>query len=260
MNKSDVMTALNGYKIANKFIEKERRTWLQNLTSSQSLKIYLDLCRLYEKTNTVRKLTRELELKKIPSYTKQMIKSLESIWEICNFLTDHKIKYVIIGGMALQHWGEPRFTRDVDITISIIPEKTDETISLLTNNFKSRVANPVEFAGRTRMVLLETKSKYSIDISLAIPGYEDDVMNRAVDYKLLPGKYVKMCSAEDLIIHKSVAGRPQDIKDVESVVIKQAVSLDVKYIRTYLKQFSSMLENPELSKPFDHAWSKLKPK
>jgi len=33
-------------------------------------------------------------------------------WEIHLFLADLGIHYAIIGGMAVQQWGEPRFTQD----------------------------------------------------------------------------------------------------------------------------------------------------
>jgi hypothetical protein len=46
-----------------------------------------------------------------------MIEPLEAAWEIHRFLTEHDIPYVIIGGLAVQHWGDPRFTRDVNVTI-----------------------------------------------------------------------------------------------------------------------------------------------
>ncbi|MEP9411414.1 MAG: nucleotidyl transferase AbiEii/AbiGii toxin family protein [Candidatus Brocadia sp.] len=39
--------------------------------------------------------------------------------EIHEFLTREGIPYVLIGGIALQWWGEPRFTRDVDIAILV---------------------------------------------------------------------------------------------------------------------------------------------
>lgn len=58
----------------------------------------------------------------------------------------------------------------------------------------------------------------AVDISLALPGYEEALFARALDYALRPGQTIRLCSAEDLVIHKAVAGRPQDLIDIQGVV------------------------------------------
>jgi len=76
----------------------------------------------------------------------------------------------------------------------------------------------VNFARRHRVLLVRASNGVPLDISLGLPGYEEEVMTRAVNWELEPAKVVRLCSAEDLIIHKAVAGRPQDVRDVEGVV------------------------------------------
>ncbi len=39
--------------------------------------------------------------------------------EVSRFLDIHNVPHYVIGGLALQHWGEPRMTRDVDITVLV---------------------------------------------------------------------------------------------------------------------------------------------
>ncbi len=46
----------------------------------------------------------------------------EAAWEIHQFLTARGIAYAIIGGTALPRWGEPRFTKDVDLFDEQLPE------------------------------------------------------------------------------------------------------------------------------------------
>ncbi|MDP3767447.1 MAG: hypothetical protein Q8S13_05490 [Dehalococcoidia bacterium] len=43
-----------------------------------------------------------------------MNRQFSTAWTVHRFLTDRSIPYVIIGGLAVQRWGNPRFTRDVD--------------------------------------------------------------------------------------------------------------------------------------------------
>jgi hypothetical protein len=55
-----------------------------------------------------------------------------------------------------------------------------------------------------------------------------------------------VCSAEDLIVQKAVAGRSKDWPDIEALLIEQSGKLDYAYIEDWLKQFAEALENPEL--------------
>lgn len=186
---------------------------------------------------------------------KLMIEPLEAAIEIHKFFTLHKIPYVLIGGLAVQFWGEPRFTRDVDIMILVPTDKTSEFVQLITNHYESRVSDSLRFARNNRMILIRTSNGYEIDISLGIPGYEEDVMKRAASYKLGSEK-VSVCSAEDLIIHKIVAGRPIDFQDLESIICKQNEKLDKKYIMHWLKQFAEALDRP-VDKKFEELWNEL---
>lgn len=179
-----------------------------------------------------------------------MIDPFEAAWEIHLFLGEHKIPYAVIGGLAVQYWGDPRFTRDVDITV-LLPIGEQEFYDMLADRFSFRVSNPSEFARQTRMVLLRASNGFEIDVSLGIPGYEEEVMRRAVDYEVEPGKFVKLCSAEDLVIHKAVAARPRDIEDIEGVVYRQGDKLDVSYIRLWLQQFADALDKSDLSAAFE---------
>jgi len=40
-----------------------------------------------------------------------------------------------------------------------------------------------------------TTQGFPVDISLALPGYEDEMVARTVAYPLEPGKSVQLCSA-----------------------------------------------------------------
>jgi hypothetical protein len=55
-----------------------------------------------------------------------------------------------------------------------------------------------------------------------------------------------VCSAEDLIIQKIVAGRGRDWLDVEELLLVQHDRLDQVYIEVWLSQFAEALEQPEL--------------
>lgn len=182
---------------------------------------------------------------------------LDAAWEVHQFLAQHKLSYAIIGGIAVQKWGEPRFTRDVDLAVAApLVTGSAPLVRLITGHFRSRPADPVDFAQTTRMVLITASNGVEVDISLALPGYEDQLFARAVDYEFESGKTVRLCSAEDLIIHKAVAGRPQDVTDIQGVVDRQGEKLDAAYIRKWLKEFADALANQEIAERFESPWKK----
>ncbi|MGB9777414.1 MAG: nucleotidyl transferase AbiEii/AbiGii toxin family protein [Anaerolineae bacterium] len=183
-----------------------------------------------------------------------MNRLIEAALELHDFLTRHAVPYAVIGGVAVQAWGEPRLTLDLDLTVIAPPEGATAFVNLLMQHFASRVPDPVAFARRTRVVLIQASNGCPVDISLGVPGYEEEVIRRAVDYEVAPGKTVRLCSPEDLIIHKAVAGRPQDLMDIAGIVHRQGDRLDGEYTRRWLREFAAALEMPEILERFEHAW------
>lgn len=178
-------------------------------------------------------------------------------WEIHEFLVSLETPYAIIGGLAVQWWGEPRLTKDVDLTVVAPLDEPERFIQRVTEAFAPRIDNAVAFARRNRVILVCGSNGCPVDISLGLPGYEDEVMQRAVAVELEPGKAVRICSAEDLIIHKAIAGRPQDVRDVEGIVYRQRDGLDVAYIRAWLQAFADLLDNPEIVQRFESPWQRI---
>ena len=189
-----------------------------------------------------------------------MNEPLLAAWEIGRFLDEHDIPYAVIGGLAVQEWGGARLTIDADFTIAAPLEGSTGIVQLITSQFPSRIADPQALAQRARMILVKASNGVEVDISLGLPGYEDELFRRTVEVEVEAGKHVRMCSAEDLIIHKAVAGRPQDVVDVESVVLRQGKRLNVAYVRRWLGEFSDLLANPDILNRFEQAYRKLRPK
>ncbi|MBI4770374.1 MAG: hypothetical protein HY784_08205 [Chloroflexi bacterium] len=159
-----------------------------------------------------------------------MIEPLAAAWEVGSFLEQHSLlKTPLETGAA-------------------------SLVRLITGRFQSRSADPIGFALATRMVLIRADNGVEVDLSLALPGYEDELFRRAIPCEVEPGKTIRLCSAEDLIIHKAVAGRPQDLIDIQSVVDRQGQKLEAAYIREWLAEFSNLLDNPQILRRFESAW------
>jgi hypothetical protein len=96
------------------------------------------------------------------------------------------------------------------------------------------------------VVLLRTADGFGLDIALGAMPFEEGTIERSSLAELTPGAVLRTCSAEDLIVHKAFAGRPQDWADVEGVILKQGRALDWPQIWADLEEVAQLKEEPEL--------------
>ncbi len=162
----------------------------------------------------------------------------------------------LIGGLALQRWGQPRFTADADLTV-LAPFGTEEAlVDALLTRFTPRTPSARAHALDRRVLLLKASNGVSLDISLAALPFEEEVLQRASRWRVVDEALLVTCSAEDLTIYKLVAARGQDLVDVEGIVHRQGQTLDVARIRHWGTQFAELKEDPDLLRPFEDALRK----
>ncbi|RMF93129.1 MAG: hypothetical protein D6736_02245 [Nitrospinota bacterium] len=183
---------------------------------------------------------------------------LRAAIEVARFLEEQEVRYFMIGGLALQHWGEPRLTRDVDVTVLVDPEDLESFVDRVLERFSPRIADTKPFALRHRVLLIATDQGVPVDISLGIPGYEEEAFARAVWVKFPAGEKLRLVSPEDLIIHKCVAGRPRDAEDVESILIRQRLRVDLDTIRQWLEAFRPIIDTHDPLAFFEQALTRAR--
>lgn len=155
-------------------------------------------------------------------------------------------RYCFIGGIALQRWGQPRLTNDIDITIFTHPGEETPYVDELLKLYSGRLPDAREFALEHRVLLLASDDGTPIDIALGGITFEEQAVSRATRYEFLPGLSLLTCSAEDLVIFKAFADRPRDWADVETILIRQQGKLNWTYILEQLQPLSRLKENPEI--------------
>ena len=166
--------------------------------------------------------------------------------ELQKFCEKQCWKFCIIGGLALQFWGEQRLTKDIDLTLLTGFGDEETYIDALLKEFSPRIADAKTFALRNRVLLLQTANKIGIDISLGAFPFEETMISRAEYQEYLPHIKLRICSAEDLIVLKAFADRNKDWNDIQSVLIKQQ-NLDWHYINKQLAPLVELKEQPEIS-------------
>ena len=165
--------------------------------------------------------------------------------EVVHHLEEQRVPYMVFGGIANLQWGRARLTEDVDVKVQVEDLAWDGFIAALGERFTVLPPNPIEFARSTHVVPLETRDGVRIDIVLASLDYERQAIARAVALPL-GAVTVRLCTAEDLILHKIISDRPRDREDVEGVILRQRGALDRAYLDPLIRELVRDLERPEV--------------
>lgn len=184
-----------------------------------------------------------------PDYIEPLKEPLEAVQRLLSRFDD---RGVVIGGTAVSILGRPRLTEDVDamflLSIQDIPRLLD---AAKKEGIAPRINNVEEFAGKNRVVLLRhIPSDTSIDISLGIMPFEEEMVERSTLYELDDSLKVRLPSPEDLVIMKSIPRRPKDLEDIRSIAQKYP-DLDKKRIKKWVSAFGEILDQPDLWKQIE---------
>ena len=159
---------------------------------------------------------------------------------------EQEIPFCFIGGLAVQRWSEPRYTRGIDATIFVGFGNEREAAQRHLDSFHARIDDPLEFALLNRVLLIEDDSGCPIDLSLGAMPFEQQMMERSSLEAIAPGQdELRICSPSDLIILKTFAGRPQDWLEVRGTIVRSGGQLDWKLIENELATLLELKEEPQ---------------
>ena len=99
--------------------------------------------------------------------------ALEQQWREQGF------QFCFIGGIAGQRWGQPRNTRDLDLTLLTGFAKEERFIELILQQSSPRNSNAREFALLNRVLLVQDDVGVPIDISLGAMPFEERTITRS---------------------------------------------------------------------------------
>jgi predicted nucleotidyltransferase len=146
--------------------------------------------------------------------------------ELLRRLVDAGVRFVLVGGLAVNAWGVVRGTRDVDIVPDPDPENL-ATLAKLAVALNGHVQTGTALAGSAFSIaaLLSAGGRVhittelgSLDVVQGLPGVPDHatLARRATAVEIL-GVSVAVCSLDDLRTMKRAAGRARDIADLEDL-------------------------------------------
>ncbi len=168
---------------------------------------------------------------------------LEDVFKkVVSFLNKEKFDYLIIGGIAVGVLGEPRVTGDVDVDILLGKDKVSEFLEKAEKfGFKVNKKRCLETANIVNVFKINY-GDFHIDFIIASIDFEKEAFKRRKT-KRLYGLNAFFPTPEDLILLKIIPGRPQDLIDVEKVIIRHKRKLDLKYLETWAQKLSDEAED-----------------
>jgi len=163
----------------------------------------------------------------------------ELLARIAAVLSRSNLPYMIIGGQAVLLYGEPRLTKDIDITLGVNIDRLGDLLAVVSGLSLAPLPEDVPSFVQKTMVLpaLERSTGIRVDFIFSFTPYETQAIGRAKRITL-SGQEVCFASLEDLILHKIFAGRPRDLEDVRVLILKNP-GIDVPYIRQWLREFDA---------------------
>lgn len=138
--------------------------------------------------------------------------------ELLQLLCEEEVEYLVVGGYAVIYHSQPRFTKDLDIWLRPTPENAKRVMRVF-----QRFGLPLLGDAR-ECDFSEEGFQYAIgrppsmiDFLTSIPGLDfDSCWNKRVEAGKSDAS-ILFLSKEDLIEAKRIAGRHQDLADIEEI-------------------------------------------
>jgi hypothetical protein len=169
----------------------------------------------------------------------------KSVGRLVATLRSLDIKFAIVGGVAVALISTPRFTADVDAVLLDIDDRLEWFLAeLFKAGYESRVADPVAFAMRTRVLTMRDENGVGIDLMLGVLPFDVDLVSNAIVATLSDSSTAPVASPGHLVVMKAIAWRTQDLEDIRQLVSVNP-KLDWDAVVATFTEYAALLEVPE---------------
>jgi hypothetical protein len=153
---------------------------------------------------------------------------LSDLAATCRLILDQAqrqgVDLALVGGFAVSVRTEPRFTRDIDVVVSVSDDAEAEAFvgALIADGHELLATVEQEAVGRLATARLRLSDGSLVDLLFASSGIEPEIAAAAEELEVLPGLFVPVITLAHLIAVKVLARddrtRPQDIADLRSLL------------------------------------------
>lgn len=180
---------------------------------------------------------------------KASVSSLESaLRRLCVDLLAAKVRFALIGGLAVSVRTEPRFTRDADVTVALRDDEEAEALVYRLQQHGYTVVATVEQEAVDRLATVRLQPPEGgntgilLDLLFASSGIESEIVDDAEDLEVLPELHIPVARTEHLIALKVLSrddrNRPQDIVDLRALS-KRASKKEIERTKNALELIES---------------------
>ena len=141
-----------------------------------------------------------------------------------------QVPYMVVGGIAVNYYGFPRATIDIDIALALEDEAAIERLTAALRDCDLEInISEVETAVNVGDRFVASSGGQRVDFWLVKIEHDRKALERRRTAKLFDTR-AWICSPEDLIIFKLHAGRARDHEDVIGILHRQKGRLQMKYL------------------------------
>lgn len=148
---------------------------------------------------------------------------LNRLREVFSSFQNHKVKYVVIGGIAAVLHGVPRATFDLDILVEATAANARRLLDALLDADLGTAAL-IDENDLLAQEITVFRDRVRIDVQISTPGIQFDSVWERREIMVYQGVELYVLSKEDLISSKKAAGRPVDLEDVRLLTIDTSES------------------------------------
>ncbi|MFC6152427.1 hypothetical protein [Nocardioides yefusunii] len=152
---------------------------------------------------------------------------LRRLHEVSTALTVAGFDHAVGGALALAVHAEPRFTADIDLNVIADADHPEPLLAALPSDLEPlpEAADQLRATGQVRFHWADPNTPLDLFLPQH-PTFHAQVAKRAVPYRFADGVTVKVITATDLLIFKTLFGRSKDFVDIETLGEHGAGDLD----------------------------------
>ena len=141
---------------------------------------------------------------------------------LAKFLNDEGVKYMVVGGFAVNHYGYKRTTSDIDVYIKDSHANRRSLINALDRMGYGKMEELLDLPILAGYCEIMMDDGFYVDLMTSIPGldpenYDDQYTRRQVN--IVDGIEIPYINYNDLLINKKATARPKDLDDFNNLAL-----------------------------------------